>query len=207
MDKTRIITIGRQFGGGGSEIGMELAEKLGIRFYDKELLAEAARQSGLSESFVRGFDEISASGLLYSMAMNVRGGAFYGGKPVELMAYEAQVASVRSVAEKGECVIVGRGADYILRDDFDVVSVFITSALPYRIGRVMKREGLSAKDAAQKIARMDKARASFYNNLSDKRWGDASAYNLCIDGGSVAVEDAVELIIKYIDFRDRAKFL
>ena len=201
--KTRIITISRQFGGGGRGIGMALADRLELPFYDKDLLAELAKKSGLSDLFSQGYGESSVGSLLYSLAMNVHT-PYFGGRPAELMAYEAQVAAVRNAAEKGPCVIVGRGADFILRGEYDVVSLFITSALSYRVGRVMQKEGLSASEAAQKIERMDKGRASFYNNLSDKRWGDASAYNLCIDSGSLREEDAVSLIADYITYRDMA---
>ncbi len=192
---TRIITIGRQFGAGGIEIGKEIADMLGIAFYDKELIAAAAEKSGLSESFVSAHDELPASGLIYSFAMNVYG---IGGKPVELLAYEAQVASVRNVAQKGSCVIVGRGADYILKDEYDVVSVFVTAPMEVRVKNIMQRDGLTEKEAEKKIERMDKQRASFYNSLSDSKWGNAATYDLCIDSSKISYRTAAELVCGYI---------
>ncbi len=198
--KTKIITIGRQFGAGGIEIGRVLAEKLGIPFYDKELIAEAAQKSGLSESFVSAHDEVPTSGLIYSFAMNLYG---IGGKPVELLAYEAQVASVRNVAEKGSCVIVGRAADYILKDEYDVISVFVTAPFERRVKHIMARDGLNEKEAERKIERMDKQRAAFYNSISDSKWGMAASYDLCIDSSKITHETAADIIRFFFDSPSR----
>ena len=143
MAKTQIITIGRRFGSGGRVIGKCLAEKLGIPFYDKELITAAAKQSGLCDSFLQNFEETPTSSLMYSLVMNAQNGGFYMGKPIELVAYEAQINAVREAAKNGPCVIVGRCADYILKDDYDVVSVFITASPEYRAARAAKLENIS----------------------------------------------------------------
>lgn len=202
MNQKRVITIGRQFGAGGRTIGRELACRLGLDFYDKELIVEAAQASGLSHRLLDNLDEQHTGSLLYSLVMNAQSRSLFGGgKPLELMVYEAQIASVKNVAEKGPCVIVGRAADCILRDSYDVVSIFVTAPLPARIAHVAGRDGICEEEAARKIARMDKARASFYNGFSDQRWGEAGSYDLCINTGKVGEQAAVELIRQYVGAR------
>lgn len=199
MNDKQIITIGRQFGAGGRTIGKELARRLGIGFYDKELIAEAARSSGLSHQLLDNLDEQHTGSLLYSLVMNTRSRTpFVSSKPLELVVYETQIASVRSVAERGPCVIVGRAADCILRDTCDIVSIFITAPLQKRIAHVAERDGISQSEAAKKIARLDKARASFYNGFSDQKWGEAGSYDLCINTGRVGESAAAELILQYL---------
>lgn len=199
MSTKQIITIGRQFGAGGRTIGKELACRLGVDFYDKELIVEAARSSGLSHRLLDTLDEQHTSSLLYSLVMNAQGrNLFSAGKPLELLAYEAQIASVKDVAEKGPCVIVGRAADCILRGSYDVVSIFVSASLPDRTAHVSRRDGISEEEAAKKIARLDKARASFYNSFSDQKWGEADSYDLCIHLGRVREAAAVELILQYL---------
>lgn len=201
MSAKQIITIGRQFGAGGRSIGKELARQLGIGFYDKELIVEAAQASGLSHRLLDNLDEQHAGSLLYSLVMNAQGrNLFGGGKPLELLAYEAQIASVKNVAEQGPCVIVGRAADCILRGSYEIVSVFVTAPLPDRIAHVSNRDGISEEEAAKKIARLDKARASFYNSFSDQKWGEAGSYDLCINAGRVGENAAVDLIRQYLNF-------
>lgn len=199
MSTNQIITIGRQFGAGGRSIGKQLAKHLGIAFYDKELIIEAAQASGLSHQILNSMDEQHTGSLLYSLVMNAQNRSLFGtNKSIELMAYEAQVASVKYVAEKGPCVIVGRAADCILRKEYGPISFFITAPLQQRIRHVAQRDQLSAAEAAKKIDRLDKARASFYNSFSDKKWGHAESYDLCLDLGRIHEDTAVELIQKYI---------
>lgn len=200
MNKKRIITIGRQFGAGGRTLGKELAHQLGIDFYDKELIIEAAQASGLSHQLLDNLDEQHTGSLLYSLVMNAQSRSLFGGgKPLELLAYEAQITSVKNVAEKGPCVIVGRAADCILRDNYDVVSIFVTAPLSSRIAHVARRDAISEAEAARKIARLDKARASFYNGFSDRTWGEAGSYDLCINMGRTEEAAAVALIRQYLD--------
>lgn len=198
MNKKQIITIGRQFGAGGRTVGKELAAQLGIGFYDKELILEAARASGLSEKLLDNMDEQHTSSLLYSLVMHSQSRSLFStNKPLDLLVYEAQIASVKNVAERGPCVIVGRAADRILQSDYDVVSIFITAPIETRIAHVAERDGISREDAARKIARLDKARASFYNSFSDKKWGRAETYDLCINIGKMGEAAAVEMIRRY----------
>lgn len=202
MPKTQIITIGRRFGSGGREIGKALAEKLGIPFFDKELITAAAKQSGLCDSFMESFEETPTASLLYSLVMNAQNGGFFAGKPIELVAYEAQINAVRMAAAGGPCVIVGRCADYILKDDYDVVSVFITASPEYRAKRVSERENIPLKDAQAKLIRMDKARASYHNYHAESKWGAADTYELCINSEKLTAKAAADLIAGYITNRN-----
>ena len=199
--KTRIITIGRRFGSGGRLIGKAVAEKMGLPFYDKEIIEKAAKDSGLCDSFLENFEQTHTSSLLYSLVMNAQNGGFYMGKPVELMAYEAQINAVRSAASSGECVIVGRCADYILKDDYDVASIFITASPDYRAKVVAERDGISVKDAQAKLVRMDKARASYHNYHAETKWGASDSYELCIDSENISENDAADLIVTYLGMR------
>ncbi|PWM20043.1 MAG: cytidylate kinase [Collinsella tanakaei] len=202
----RIITIGRQFGAGGRTVGKMVAEQLGIDFYDKELIVEAAKTSGLPDQLLDHMDEQHTASLLYSLVMNAQvPKLFAAGKPIELLAYDAQIASVKAVAAKGPCVIVGRAADCILRDAYDVVSVFLTAPLPDRIHHVIQRDAVSEKEASQKIARLDKARASFYNSFSERKWGDASNYDLCLNASCIGMSDCAGMILHFLKHVKSAK--
>ncbi len=201
MEKTRVITIGRRFGSGGREIAKTLSDKLSLPYYDKEIITNAAKESGLCDSFMETFEETPTASLLYSLVMNAQHGGFYGGKPIELVAYEAQINAVRAAAQNGPCIIVGRCADYILKDDYDVASIFITASAEYRAQRVSERDGISIKDARAKITRMDKARASYHNYHAETKWGASDSYELCINSERLTAEKAAELIITYLNSR------
>ena len=195
-----IITIGRQFGSGGREIGKRVAASLGIPFYDKELLAVAAKESGLSAQFLEDYDEKPTNSLLYSivvgqshMLMNGNGRI-----SVEQMASRAQRDAVESVAAKGSCVIVGRCADYILREEPGLVRVFVSASTEDRIRHICERDKMSEDKAADKLRRMDKARKSYYSFHADGDWGEASNYDLCINVSRFGSEKAVETILHYV---------
>ena len=200
-DRKYVITIGRQYGSGGCEVGQKVAQMLGIPYYDKELLAVAARESGLSDSFLEEYDERPTRSFLYTMVVNPQAGinSINHGKTVEEMAYEAQREALYHVAEAGPCVIVGRSADYILRKKYNLISVFISGEMDFRIQRVMEKENLTEAAAEKKINRIDRARASFYNGYSDERWGDAATYDLCYRHGKNMSEDSIAcMIVDYV---------
>ena len=159
-----IITIGRQFGSGGKEIGIRVAKELGIPFYDKELLQEAAKKSGLCEKIFENFDERPKS-LLYSIAMDSYMFALPGtgvGDSLEQQVYLATFDTIRQIADKGPCVIIGRCADYALADHPDRLSLFIHAPLDVRIKRVAERQDISEEKARALINKTDKRRASYY---------------------------------------------
>ncbi|MBO6307944.1 MAG: cytidylate kinase-like family protein [Oribacterium sp.] len=199
--KTRIITVGRRFGSGGRLIAKAVAEKLGIPFFDKDIITNAAKESGLCDSFIEEFEQTPAQSMLFSLVMNMRNGQSYADKPVMLMAYEAQIEAVCRAAAGGECVIVGRCADYILRDDYDVASFFITASLDRRAQNVAKRENITVKEALTKINKMDRARASFHNYHAETRWGSSDSYEMCISTDRITDEQAAQQIISYLEMR------
>lgn len=190
------LTIGRQFGSGGREIGKKVAEALGIPYYDKELLAVAAQESGLSHEFLKSYDEKPTNSFLYSLVMGQQH-LMTGvqGATVEQLATNAQRDAVLSVAEKGSCVIVGRCADYILREKPGLVRVFVCADHDARIERVCRRDGVSPKEAEEKLRKMDKTRGSYYSFHTDRKWGAAESYDLCVSSSRWGVDRAAEMIL------------
>ena len=202
MAKKCIITIGRQFGSGGRYVGRLLSEKLSIPFYDKELLAEAAKHSGICEEILEDHDEKPTRSLLFSlvtgMQHHVGSGSFYMDMPLNHRIFLAQFDAIRKLAEEGSCVIVGRCGDYVLRDDPDAVSIFVKADMPSKIARAVKYYGV------ERIRKADKQRASYYNYYATATWGDVDNYDLVVDTGVLGVEGAVELIAKFLELRDEA---
>lgn len=191
-----VITVGRQYGSGGREIGAKLAEQFGIIYYDDLLLKKAAEESGLCEELFRSFDERPKS-FLYSIALdpysfsmshiNSKGS-------IEQQVYLATYDTIKKLADESSCVLVGRCADYALKDRTDVVNLFITAPLENRVERVAKRNGLSPDEARERIRKTDKSRAAYYNFYSAKEWGDAKSYDLCIDSSLLGIDGTVELL-------------
>ena len=198
-----IITIGRQFGSGGHEIGRRLAAKLGYKLYDKELLKLQAEHSGIAEKVLESYDESPTSSLLYSIVMDVYPSMNYVGSSLNQQIYQAQYDTIRSLKDVGDCIIVGRGADYILRDYPRLVSVFIHADMDIRAQRVAEYEKVSVEKARDIIQKSDKKRANFYNFQTEKKWGQVSSYQLSIDSGAVGYDGAVELIEDFVALRRR----
>lgn len=198
MAQQLYVTIGRQFGSGGREIGKKVAQALGIPYYDKELLTVAAEKSGLSHEFLSNYDEKPTNSFLYSLVMgqqNVLAGMH--GSTVEQLASQAQRDAVLSVAEQGSCVIVGRCADYILRDQPGLVRVFVCADEGARIARICHRDSVDEKEAREKMKKMDKARAAYYAFHTDREWGSADSYDLCVNSSRRGIDAAVELILQF----------
>lgn len=198
-----VITVGRQYGSGGREIGTMLAEKLGIAYYDDMLLKEAAKESGLCEDLFRSFDERPKS-FLYSVAMDPYSFSMNHVMPkgsIEQQVYLATYDTIKKLADKGPCVLIGRCADYALKDRDDVINLFITAPLENRIERVARRNGITRDEAKERIRRTDKSRASYYNYYSSKDWGDAKSYDLCIDSSLLGIEGTVELLEKLVTLK------
>ena len=195
-----IITIGRQFGSGGREVGRKVASSLGIPFYDKELLAIAAKESGLSAQFLEDYDEKPTNSLLYSIVVGQSHMLMHGNGriSVEQMASKAQRDAVMSVASKGSCVIVGRCADYILREEPGLVRVFLSASKEDRIRRICERDGMTEDKARDKMRQMDKARRSYYSFHADGDWGEAYNYDICINVSRFGIDKTVETILQYV---------
>ena len=207
MAKTgMVITIGRQYGSGGREVGRRLAERLEIPYYDKELLAEAAKDSGICQELFEDHDEKPTRSLLFSLVTGVQTRSdptsMYMDMPLNHRIFLAQFDSIRRIAGQGPCVIVGRCADYVLRDQPNVVNVFIKADMQHRAARAIERgaDPLKAEDVVRK---MDKQRASYYNYYATSTWGDVNNYDLCVDTGKLGYDGAVELLIGYIALRER----
>lgn len=196
MSNNLVITIGRSFGSGGREIGRKLADELGMEYYDKELLEEVAKHSGLGEEYIKLFDEKKPALAIFS-AMPT--GIIGNERQMEVKIHTLQHQVMESLAEKTPCVFIGRRADLLLRGQSNTYNIFITAPLEYCIRRVSLRDGLTEQESSDKIHRMNRSRKSFYNYTGEGRWGEASNYNLCIDSGAIGTDGAVSLIRNYIE--------
>ena len=187
----RIITISREFGSGGRFIGEEVAKKLGIAYYDKNIIGQIAEKSGLSPEYIQENAELSPKKGLFAYAFS---GRDITGKSVEDMVYEAQTNIILELAEKEPCVIIGRNADYILKDRDDVLNVFIHGDMPEKIKRITGLYNVKEKEAVKTMADTDKRRRTNYNFYTDQNWGKASNYTLCLNSSQLGY-DRCEMII------------
>jgi cytidylate kinase len=192
-----IFSIGRQFGSGGREIGKKLANELNISYYDKELLAIAAQESGLCPEIFERADERESSGLSYALSMGFSPLGVY--IPYDdILSNEKlfllQSETIRNLAKKESCVIIGRCSDYILRDNPNCLSFFIHNTLNNRIKHVTKRENVSETRAKELITKIDKSRAAYYNYYTNKLWGVAPSYNFSIDVSILGTDGTVALL-------------
>jgi len=202
-----VITIGRQFGSGGRQVGKLLAEKLGIPYYDKELLAEAAKDSGICQEIFEDHDEKPTRSLLFSLVtgMQMRGdaGSMYMDMPLNHKIFLAQFDAIRRIASEGPCVIVGRCADYVLKDRQDAVSVFVKADIEQRMERAVAHYGVDPQKAEETVRKADKQRASYYNYYATSNWGDVNNYDLCVDTGKLGIEGTVDLLMDYLTLREK----
>ena len=197
-----IITIGRQFGSGGREIGEALAERLGIKCYDKELISLAAKESGIDPEIFNNVDEKATNSLLYSLSMGLYsfGNNFTTGQlPVNDRLYLLQHKIVKRLASEGPCIIVGRCADFVLKDRDDVINVYICADMDYRVNRAIEKKGVSESKAEQVVSKTDKSRANYYNFYSGRKWGLTENYDLCINRTKLSTEQVVNAIAGYIE--------
>jgi len=198
--KHNIITIGREFGSGGHEIGSRLAKRLGMKFYDKELIKAAAEKMGCCENFIEHNNEKTPSVFARSVSFS-RGGATYAQLSPEDNIYVCQSLAIREFAEEGNCIIVGRCADYILRERDDVVNIFVYAPIENRVERKMllSENEKSAAAIKKEILATDKRREKYYNFYTGNRWGDSRNYHICIDTAKIGIDGAVEIIVDYIE--------
>lgn len=191
-----IITIGRQFGSGGREIGEKVAQRLGYAFYDKEILTMAAENSGFSPSAMQHYDEKPSGSLIYSLYMT--GAATSDTLPLNQQLAFAQFNVIRKVAQADNCVIVGRCADYVLREKTNLLTVFLHAPMDYRVDRVMAENSIDSRALAEKtIKKQDKSRADYYNFFTHKKWGDAGSAMLSIDTSTLPSDQVAEVIAGY----------
>ena len=191
----RIITISREFGSGGRFIGEEVAKKLGIAYYDKNIIGQIAEKSGLSPEYIQENAELSPKKGLFAYAFS---GRDITGKSVEDMVYEAQRNIILELAEKGPCVIIGRNADYILKDRDDVLNVFIHGDMLEKIKRITGLYNVKEKEAVKMMADTDKRRRTNYNFYTDQNWGKASNYTLCLNSSQLGYDKCESIIIECV---------
>ena len=206
----KIYTIGREFGSGGREVGEKLAAKLGIKLYDKELLQQAAKDSGFCEEIFENHDEKPTNSFLYSLVMDTYSVSGYSAAPFLDMplnhkVFLAQFETIKKIAEKESCVIVGRCADYALSDNPDCINIFIHADLDVRIKNVSRNLNITENKARDIINKTDKQRASYYNYYTSKKWGDSKSYNLSLDAGKLGTDNCVEMIRKFRELMDAMK--
>ena len=191
----RIITISREFGSGGRFIGEEVAKKLGIAYYDKNIINEIAEKSGLSPEYIRENAELSPKKGLFAYAF---AGRDITGKSVEDLVYEAQRKVILELAEKESCVIIGRNADYILKDRDDVLNVFIHGDTPEKIQRITRLYNVEEQKVVKMMVDIDKRRMANYNFYTNQKWGKASNYTLCLNSSKLGYDRCEKIIMECI---------
>ena len=188
----KIITISREFGSGGRFIGEEVAKKLGAAYYDKDIIGQIAERSGLSPEYIQEKAELSPKKGLFAYAFS---GRDITGKSVEDIVYEAQRKVIMEIAEKERCVIIGRNADFILKDRDDVLNVFIHGNMPEKVQRICKLYHVTEADAVKMINDIDKRRRTNYNFYTEQKWGMAGNYTLSLDSSALGYDMCQKIII------------
>ena len=204
-----IITIGREYGSAGRQIGQEVAKYFGIKCYDKELLEHAANDSGICKELFENHDEKPTNSFLYSLVMDTYSfgysSAGFTDMPMNHKVFLAQFETIKKIAEQESCVIVGRCADYALAENPDCINVFIHADMDFRIKNICKKLDVTDNKARDIINKTDKQRASYYNYYTSKKWGDSKSYNLSLDAGKLGIDNCVEMILKYRELMDNMK--
>lgn len=198
MEK-KIITISREFGSGGRTIGRMVAEKLGIPFYDKELVEQVALESGFAPKFVEEHGEHSPGKSIFSYAFASQGipGVMNGLSTADFL-WNIQCSVILQLAEKGPCVIVGRNADYILKDRDDCIHAYIHADMDYRADRIVRLYGESEKSPQARLQEKDKRRRLNYQHYTGRNWGVAQNYDICLNSGTVGIEECADIIVNMV---------
>ena len=207
MKTNTIITIGREYGSAGREIGYKVAEAFDIKLYDKEMLARAAKESGICEEIFHSHDEKPTNSFLYSLVMDTYSmgysGNSYTDMPINHKVFLAQFDTIKKIADEGPCILVGRCADYALESYPNVVSVFIHADMQSRIRRIARIYDLTDAKAKDMIVKTDKKRASYYNYYTNKKWSDAESYELCLTSSELGREGTAQAIIDYVNLKEK----
>ncbi len=199
--KTNIVTISREFGSGGRTVGKELTDKLGWEYYDKEIIKQVSIASGLNEEFIEKNGEYAPTNSLLSYIFSARNSTpgVMNGLSIDDFLWAVQVKVINEIAEKGNCVIVGRCADYILRDREDCLNVFIHASMAARADRIVRLYGESDQTPEKRLEDKDKKRKVYCKRHTDRDWGMSQNYNLSLDSGKIGIESCVEYIAKLVD--------
>lgn len=201
MDKEHIIiNVGRQLGSGGHDIGRMLALDFGAKYYDRELLNLAAKESGFSEKVFEQNDEKKGffKGLFNLQTSHYSGGSIYKSNISQESLFQFQSDAIMKAAKEGSCVFVGRCADYVLRDFPNVVNIFITASLDYRVQQIMNKQHLNEEAAKAFVEKRENQRAEYYNYFTGKKWGHAASYDLCIDSSILGLVETEKIIAEFI---------
>ena len=206
MANNTIITIARQYGSGGHDIGKKLSEELKIPFYDKELLERAAKDSGFCQEIFENYDEKPTNSFLYSLVMDTYSMGYstaaFAEMPLNHKIFLAQFNAIKDIAKEGPCVIVGRCADYALADFPNVVNVYLYADMQSRIARIARRHDVTDSKAKDLIQKTDKSRASYYNYYTNKKWGEATGYDLCLNTASLGIDGTIHMIREFVAYKE-----
>ena len=198
-----VITIGRQFGSGGREIGEKIAAHFGIKCYDKELLSLAAKESGICQEMIEVHDERPTNSFLYNLVMDTYSFGYnassFSDMPISHKVFLAQFDAIKKIADEGPCVIVGRCADYALSDYDNCLRIFVHAKEEAKTKRIMEKYDLSSQKAKEMMVKKDKQRQSYYNYYSSNKWGRSDTYDLSIDSSVLGIDGTVDLLIQYIE--------
>ena len=207
MAKTNtIITIGREYGSAGRQIGYKVAEDLGIKLYDREMLERAAKESGICEELFETHDEKPTNSFLYSLVMDTYSFGYtssaFSDMPINQKVFLAQFETIKKIAAEGPCIMIGRCADYALADFDNCFSVFFHADLQTRIRRIAKIYDLTDAKAKDLIKKTDKRRSSYYNYYSNKKWGAAESYNICLDSSLLGIDGTAKAIEQLVALKE-----
>lgn len=208
MAKTNtIITIGRQYGSAGREIGYKVADELGIKLYDKEMLDRAAKESGICQELFETHDEKPTNSFLYSLVMDTYSlgdtSGSYTDMPINHKVFLAQFDAIKKIADEGPCILVGRCADYALEEYENVVRLFIYADLDVRIRRIARIYDLTDAKAKDLILKTDKKRSSYYNYYSNKKWGAADSYDFCLNSSKLGIQGTADAIKMLVELKEK----
>ena len=203
----RMHTIGREYGSAGREIGYKVADELGIKLYDKEMLNRAAKESGICQELFETHDEKPTNSFLYSLVMDTYSFGYSSGSytdmPINHKVFLAQFDAIKKIAEEGPCILVGRCADYALENYDNVLSIFVHANLDARIRRIARLYDLTDAKAKEKIQKIDKQRSSYYNYYSNKKWSAADSYDVCLDSSVLGIDGTAEAILKLVEIKEK----
>lgn len=191
MKEGIVITIGRENGSGGKYIGEKLAEKLGIKCYDENLVTETAKKYNIDAKKIQKNDEMPPVSILY-----------FGGQPIPQKVFDEEADVIKKIAESESCIFIGRASNYVLRKLPNVINVFIHAPLESRVERYSRRNNISKEKAKKQIQEQDKKRSEFYKFYTNEKWGEAQNYNLSIDTSKVGIDGAISLIESYISLKN-----
>ena len=202
-----VIAIGREFCSGGQRVAKKLSEDLGIKVYDSEMLGEAAKETGISQELFETHDEKPTNSFLYSLVMDTYsfgyGSKTYNEMPLNHKVFLAQFETIKKIAAKESCILLGRCADYALEEMEECTSVFLHASFDKRVAFAQQHYDLTLAKAKERVKREDKSRSGYYNFYTDKKWGYAAGYDLCLDTGVLGIEKSALLIEEFIRLRQK----